>query len=556
MFADDAADAAQVRPLLPGEPGSALLVTGRPRHLGLDGAHVVDVRPLPPGEGVELLAGIVGRDRVARERTAAEAIAAACDGFPLALRIAGARLAARPAWPLSHLAELLDGPGRLDQMVAGDTAVRAHIEHAYAGLDERTRRAFRILSLAGPHPFAPWVAGALLDTPDASAVLAELVDGCLLIASGVDRFGQPRHRMHDLLREFAAERLRGDPDTEPALERLIVAWLELVDAADERAPRDPYFPAPARFRRCAVVDPDLVGRLVAADPAAWIDSEMANLRTIVEVACVAGRHRLATGIVMRLAAHSHLHRKHFEVEYLWRLVARAATDAGDAETAAYARFRCAAVLAGDRGRPAEAVPMVDEAAEVFERTGDHRDLSRVLSLRAFCRQALDRPEDAVRDAERGLELAELTGERHAQLSSLRVLGLALGKLGDHERAVASAERALAIGRELGEPAYQGIVLDSLVRIYAAAGRHDPIPALCAEGVALNRSIGNVLGVAYFQEQWGYAHQELGEHEQAVARLRLALDLFASQRETDPVPACRERLELSLRALREPEGARA
>ncbi|MEV5571637.1 BTAD domain-containing putative transcriptional regulator [Spirillospora sp. NPDC052269] len=548
VFADDAADAAQVRPLLPGEPGSALLVTGRSRHLGLDGARVVDVRPLTPAEAVDLLARIVGPDRVALERPAADAIAAACDGFPLALRIAGARLAARPAWPLSHLAGLLDGPGRLDEMVAGDTAVRTHIGHAYAALDEPTRRAFRMLALAGPHPFAPWVADILLDTADAGEVLSELVDRCLLTACGVDRLGQPRYRMHDLLREFASERLRGDPDTEPALERLIVAWLELVDAADDRAPRDPYFPAPARFRNHTMVGADLVGRLVAPDPVAWINSETPNLRTIVEVACVANRHRLATGIVMRLAAHSHLHRKHVEVEYLWRLVARAATDAGDPETAAYARFRSAAVLAGDQARPADALPMVDEAVEVFERVENHRDLSRVLSLRAFCRQALDRPEEAVRDAERGLELAVRTGERHAELSCLRVLGLALSKLGDHRHAVDAAERALEIGRELGEPAYQGIVLFSLVRIYAEAGRHDRVPALCEEGLALTRSIDHVLGAAYFHEQWGYAHQGMGEHARAVGRLRLAIDLFVSQQAVDAAAACRERLAESLSAL--------
>ncbi|MFC5182612.1 AfsR/SARP family transcriptional regulator [Actinomadura harenae] len=549
VFADDAADAAQVRPLLPGEPGSALLVTGRSRHLGLDGARVVDVRPLGPAEAVDLLAEIIGPERVARERPAADAIAAACDGFPLALRIAGARLAARPAWPLSHLAGLLDGPGRLDQMVAGDTAVRTHIEHAYAGLDEPTRRAFRMLALAGPHPFAPWVAGVLLDTADAGGVLSELVDRCLLTACGVDRLGQPRYRMHDLLREYASELLHGDADTEPALERLVVAWLELVDAADDRAPRDPYFPAPARFRRHTVVAADLVGRLVAPDPAAWIESEMPNLRTIVEVACAANRHRLATGIVMRLAAHSHLHRKHFEVEYLWKLVARAATDAGDPETAAYARFRGAAVVAGDQSRPGDALPMVDEAVEVFERVGNHRDLSRVLGLRGSCRLALGRAEEALLDAERGLALAERTGERHAELSCLRVLGLALSRLGEHRRAVAAAERSLAIGRDLGEPAYQGIALFSLVRIYAEAGRHDRIPELCAEGLVLTRSIDHVLGTAYFHEQWGYAHQGLGRHELAVERLSVAIDLFASQQAAAAEAACRERLAESRAALR-------
>ncbi|MCP2343787.1 tetratricopeptide (TPR) repeat protein [Actinomadura rupiterrae] len=548
IFADDAADAAQVGPLVPGEPGSALLVTSRSRHLGLDGAHNVDIRPMSSEEGVALLAEIVGEARVAAERPAADAIVAACDGFPLALRIAGARLVARPSWPLAHLASLLDGPGRLDHMVAGDTAVRAHIEAGYAALDERAQQAFRMLALAGPHSFASWVADVLLDTADASDVLSELVDRCLLTACGVDRIGQPRYRMHDLMREFATERLRDDPNTEPALERLIVAWLELSDAADDRAPRDPYFPAPARFRRRAVVGADLIGRLVAPDPAAWIESEMPNLRTIVEVACAANRHRLATGIVMRLAAHAHLHRQHFEVEYLWRFVARAATEAGDAGTAAYARFRGAAVVAADQGRHADAVPMADEAVEVFERSENYRDLSRVLGLRAYCRQELDHPEEALRDAERGLALAEQTGERHAELSCLRVLGLCFSKLGDHERAVDACERALAIGRELGEPAFQGIALVSLVRVYQGAGLYDRIPALCEEGLALMRSIDHVLGAALFHEQWGYAHQGLGEHAQAVARLRLAIDLFASQKAALSEATCRENLAKSLRAL--------
>jgi hypothetical protein len=117
---DDAASEAQVRPLLPGPPGCAVLVTSRARLVGLEGARLLDLEVLHTGQAVELLARIVGARRVAAEPDAAAGIVDYCGRLPLAVRIAGARLAARQHWPLGQLASLLaDERGRLDELAAG-----------------------------------------------------------------------------------------------------------------------------------------------------------------------------------------------------------------------------------------------------------------------------------------------------------------------------------------------------------------------------------------------------------------------------------------------------
>ncbi|MFI0351839.1 BTAD domain-containing putative transcriptional regulator [Actinomadura sp. 9N407] len=474
VVADDAASPEQIRPLLPGAPGCAVIVTSRIRSPSLDGAHLVDLERLPPPDAVRMLTRIIGRDRIASDRAAVDRIVAACDGFPLAVRIAGARLAARPSWPPAHLAKLLLGEGRrLDHL----TGVRAHIADAYDSLDEPARRTFRMLALTGPHDVAPWVIEVLLGDPAAAEVVDGLADRSLLTTAGIDRAGQPRYRLHDLLREFAAERLAGDPEREPALERLTLGWLELVDAADARVPRDPYFPAPARFEPRVVIGDDLIARLIEPDPGAWLDSETANLRTAVETACAGGRFRLATGLVLRMAASLRLRRRHDEAEHLWRTVIAAADRQGDARVAAHARLRAGTVLAADRGRPAEAVPLLDACIEVLEPEPYAEDLARALALRAYSAQILGDPEPARRDAERGLALARDNDDHHAAFTCLRVLGLVSSESGDHERAVRWAAECLEVARRAGTEASQDIALHVLVRVKLAAGRFDEIPAL-------------------------------------------------------------------------------
>jgi transcriptional regulator with XRE-family HTH domain len=210
---DNALREAQVRPLLPAGARNFVLVTSRARLTGLALADVVDLAALPPGQAVELLRKTVGADRVADEPEAAATIARLCGYLPLALRIVGVRLAAKPHWRLQRLVSRLQAHDRrLDELTAGDLEVRASVALSYQGLGDLERRAFRVLGLLEVPDFAPSMLSALLDLPVTVAedVAERLADAQLLDAIGEDAAGQLRYRCHDLLRLFARERLTAD----------------------------------------------------------------------------------------------------------------------------------------------------------------------------------------------------------------------------------------------------------------------------------------------------------------------------------------------------------
>src|SRR5215470_16634471 len=257
---DNAADEAQVRPLLPAGAGNAVLVTSRVRLAGLTPAEVIDLGVLPPEQAVELLGKIVGADRVAAESEAASQLAALCGYLPLALRIVGARLAAKPHWRVKRLADRLGAHHRrLDELVVGDLEVRASFALSYQAVGEVERRAFRLLGLLEVPDFALWMLAALLDVPapDAEEIAERLADAQLLDTVGEDAAGQIRYRCHDLLRLFARERLATDetPATRrAALERTLQIYFtrahgavrqlrlrppELGDVTAPAIPRDP-----------------------------------------------------------------------------------------------------------------------------------------------------------------------------------------------------------------------------------------------------------------------------------------------------------------------------
>ncbi|RCG15840.1 helix-turn-helix domain-containing protein [Streptomyces reniochalinae] len=207
VLLDNARDAAQVRPLLPGTAGCAALVTSRVRMVDLAGARLVDLDVLGPGEAMALFSRVVGAERVGAEREAAMDVVAACGFLPLALRIAAARLSARRTWTVSVLAaKLADERRRLDELQAGDQAVGATFELGYAHLDAEQARAFRLLGLTeGPDiPLA--AAAALLDRPaeEAEDLLEALVDSSLLESAGPGRY-----RLHNLMRLHARGRAEG-----------------------------------------------------------------------------------------------------------------------------------------------------------------------------------------------------------------------------------------------------------------------------------------------------------------------------------------------------------
>ncbi|WP_432922160.1 helix-turn-helix domain-containing protein [Microbispora sp. CA-135349] len=201
---DDAAHEGQVRPLLPAGPHCLALVTGRRPLTGLDGAARIALDVLAPGDSVRLLGGIVGHERVEREPAQARRLAELCGHLPLALRIAGDRLAGRPGWRVGHLTGWLgDHRHRLTALTAGDLEVRSAFDVSYRRLGPGAAAVFRHAALIpGPDFGAESAAAAAgVAVPDALAALEELADAGLLSTTGT------RYRFHDLLRLYARERL-------------------------------------------------------------------------------------------------------------------------------------------------------------------------------------------------------------------------------------------------------------------------------------------------------------------------------------------------------------
>jgi DNA-binding SARP family transcriptional activator len=198
VLADDVTAAAQVRPLLPGSPGCAVLVTSSSRLSDLEGAHVVEVGPMSQDEAIAFLGKIIGADRLAAEPSPAAAIASACDGLPLALRVAGARLAASPVLRLADLAGVLSTPASLlAELAIGDLSVPARLNDAWLALSLEARHSLWLLAQGRLAVVPGWLASAVTANPHVAA--PTLTDSCLLMperASG-------GYRLAPLLETFA-----------------------------------------------------------------------------------------------------------------------------------------------------------------------------------------------------------------------------------------------------------------------------------------------------------------------------------------------------------------
>jgi transcriptional regulator with XRE-family HTH domain len=242
VLADDAVSAAQVQPLLPGTGQCAVLVTSRSELAGPPGSRLVALGSFTATESLELLAKLVGPVRVAAEPYDAADLGDACGQLPLAVRIVGARLAARSSWSLAaFVRKVVHARRRLDELQVGEMSVRASFAQSYHVLDGPAQQAFRRLALLDTSEITEWQVAALLDAADADAVVNRLVDGSLLTAAGIDPAGQPRYRLHDLLREYAAEQLESEPPSQRDAARTRVAeeWLQLASPANARVPREP-----------------------------------------------------------------------------------------------------------------------------------------------------------------------------------------------------------------------------------------------------------------------------------------------------------------------------
>ncbi|GGP43204.1 AfsR/SARP family transcriptional regulator [Saccharothrix coeruleofusca] len=491
---DDAADERQVRPLLPGEPGCAVLVTSRERLGALSGAAQLDLRVLPDRDALALLDRLVGSDRVAAEPEAAREIVRLCGQLPLAVRIAGARLAARPHWRLARLAERLGVQRRvLGELTLGDLEVRGSLALSYAGLAERERAALRGLGLLDVSGFGGWLVAPLLDCDrdEAEEVVERLVDARLVDVSG-EEGGVLRYQVHDLTRAFARERGEAEetPDGVRALcARAARAWLGLVEAAGATPEPD------AEPVEVPHLDREVVAELLA-DPRAWFDAEQAELVGVVERLAELDEAGLATRLATALAASWFSTRNLFH--QWWRThsaALAAARRVGD-------RADQARLLAGlgwlryEQDRFGEAESYYEQSLAACQQDGDERgEVTALLEL-----STVQREQGMLAAARASLDRALLRlralDEPRLVVSAVHGLSRVLTEQGDLTGALRAGERALAAHRRSGDVRGEALSLRTIGIAHRAAGRLDEAARACERAVELLRGSGERLMTAY------------------------------------------------------------
>ncbi|MGW9038147.1 BTAD domain-containing putative transcriptional regulator, partial [Streptomyces sp. NPDC055721] len=460
ILLDDAGDAAQIRPLLPGAAGSAVLVTSRRRLVSFPGVRI-DLGALPDDAAHRLLASIAGEDRVAAQPSATTEVLRACGGMPLALRLAGSRLAARPAWSVQDLAHRLTSHGRvLRELYADDLHVRTALQMSYElllqesqdsqesqgpqesqrspGRTGHTRhtgpaRAFRLLGLMPSAAFGTAVAAAVLDCDERSVEdwLEALVDAHLLESPAPGRY-----QFHCLLQALAVE-LAEESDSEEerglAVERFVLWCLHGADAATARL-------APAARRVPLDAGARLRGPFADYDEAyGWFEREREVLVAAVSLAHEAGLHAQAWSLAASLWAYVRLGRNDdWLTTHTVGLAAARAT--GDERAEAW-------MLNGlgnqvlKTGRPAEAIGYFRRVLRIHEGApGRDAELSAVFNNMGTCFTDLGDHESALHHYRKSLV------REPESCATLNNMADALSHLGRHDEALDVLDRAEAIQR--------------------------------------------------------------------------------------------------------------
>lgn len=288
LVLDDAAAAQQVRPLLPADGGCAVLVTSRSRLPELPGSRQWELDVLAPAEARMMLANIAGAERVCSDADEAAAVVRLCGHLPLAIRVAGVRLAGRRTWSLRTLRNrLVDESSRLGELRVGDLAVRSSFELSVRQLPDEAVRAFGLLSLPDCADFPAWVAESLFGGPGAPEMLDSLIDSHLVGAAGRGPGDEPRYRLHDLIRCYATEIVAGEPAQQrrEALSRMLGTLLALARQAASRLPRVfGTLPSPTGEE-----EPESTVVSTSTDPLDWFVVER---RTLLNAVCLAAENGL------------------------------------------------------------------------------------------------------------------------------------------------------------------------------------------------------------------------------------------------------------------------
>jgi tetratricopeptide (TPR) repeat protein/transcriptional regulator with XRE-family HTH domain len=565
---DNAHDATQVRPLLPGWPSCRAIVTSRNQLTGLtaiDAARPLTLDVLTDAEARHLLGHRLGPARVAAEPAAVTHLLRSGACLPLALGIIAARAATRPDLTLAEVAADLDAHPGLDAFADdSDPAadVRAAFSWSYRQLPDGAARAFRRAAL---HPGADvdrYAVAALTGTaPDqAGPLLDTLTRGGMLQSAGPDRY-----RMHDLLRGYGLELTagpEGQDERRAALTGLFHYYLHTAVTAVSAA-----FPAD-RDRLPAV--PSAPGPAITSEAAAlaWLDAERPSLVAVARH--MTGHGWPAQAIQLSAALFRYLETGgHYpEALVIHGHAGQAARHLGDRAAEAnasnylgvmdmrqgrwdraHAHFGRALPpyrAAGDRAGQArvlanlglvgivlgrdEAAGQLHRALGLFRELGDRSGEARALASVGFLHLRQGRYADAADDLERSAALSQGTGDKGGQGRALGNLGEVELRRGNHPVAERHLRRAIALFRELGDQISEADTLASLGLVALGQGRPGPAEAHLRQALELCRETGDLSSEAAVRNGLGEVLLATGRLTEARAEYAAALDVATTSSE--------------------------
>ncbi|MFD1547678.1 AfsR/SARP family transcriptional regulator [Nonomuraea guangzhouensis] len=520
IILDDAAEEAQVSPLLPGTARGAVLVTSRAQ-LALPGAQAILLDVPDDDDAVELLERVAGQARVRAEPTAAASILRACGRLPLAIRIAGARLSARPAWPLSDLAARLeDTRRRLDELALGQQTVRANFAVSYDALTDVARRMFRLLGLCGLESVPEWAAAALLgesrevtDRALETLVVAGLVNGPEACAAG-----GLRYRLHDLLRAFARE--QAEAEESEARRRAILLGL-VRESLDRVAAAVTDLPLPCAPTPGAGESRPTAGR----GDSEWLMEERGNMVAVVELAAALDRPALACELAYHLTAYLRIHGFFDQATRIHDAVIAAATRLEHTPSILTTRLMRADLMV-ERGMFGDALPEFASLLELFERRGDRHSAAYALSGLGICRHMSADFEEALDRTTEAVDRFEELGDHGGLLSTLIHLTSIHLELGHHDQAAEVCHRGLELARGCRTAYPRAILLRALGITHYSKGEVPEAIRRYEESLELSRRHGYPIITTMTERRLGEALGAVGRFDEAVRTLTRCQRSFA------------------------------
>jgi DNA-binding SARP family transcriptional activator len=517
MVLDNARDAAQVRPLLPGTASCAVLVTTRSRMPDLASTRLVDLNVLDDDEALTLFTRVVGDERAAAEPEATAELLLACAGLPLAIRICAARLATRSGWTIGALAgRLRDEHRRLDELRVGDMAVRASFQVSFASLPARDQPdgiapadAFCLLGLWHGPSISSEAAAALFGTPGnlAEDALEILVDAHLLESPAPGRY-----KFHDLLRVYASERAVADlpgPDRDAALGRLLGWYMRTADAAGAAvSPRSRYtMPLDTPDHD---VPPLAFGG--AQEALAWYDSERANVLAATRQAAASGRHDIAWRLPVPLFLIFDSRGGWADCIATHRVALDSARQARNRQGEAWVLNNLGVALGATRD--SEGIGCLERSLALRHEIGDRAGEEQAAGNLADAYTRLGRPEEAIELFGRARDLSRATGNRYGEGVAQTNLGDALLDLGRAEEAVGPLEQARITFAEIPYPDGVGYACYNLGRCYQSLGRGQQALDCLQQALSSHRASGSRHRQAVTLRALGAAQADNGQAAEA------------------------------------------